>query len=161
MYKRIVQADSLPAEPQGKPTITGVGSLSLLQRIFQTQESNWGLLHGRWILYRPSYQGNLTHNQSTLLLLLQWPRSPWSVIPSSKSTTQVKIGKNTVYTRKPSTLRSSQKILQTKEFKPTENLWNNLKGILKIPLTHERHGFELCGFTYTGTFFKCTYYSTT
>ena len=36
---------SLPAEPQGKPKNTGVGSLSLLQRIFLTQESNWGLLH--------------------------------------------------------------------------------------------------------------------
>ena len=34
-------ADSLPAEPQGKPKNTGVGSLSLLQQIFPTQESNW------------------------------------------------------------------------------------------------------------------------
>ena len=32
--------DSLPAEPQGKPKNTGVGSLSLLQWIFLTQESN-------------------------------------------------------------------------------------------------------------------------
>ena len=31
--------NSLPAELQGKPKHTGVGSLSLLQRIFQTQES--------------------------------------------------------------------------------------------------------------------------
>ena len=31
-----LQADSLPAEPQGKPKNTGVGSLSLLQRIFLT-----------------------------------------------------------------------------------------------------------------------------
>ena len=30
---------------------TGVGSLSLLQQIFPTQESNWDLLHCRWILY--------------------------------------------------------------------------------------------------------------
>ena len=30
---------------------TGVGSLLLLQQIFPTQESNWGLLHCRWILY--------------------------------------------------------------------------------------------------------------
>ena len=47
-----VAADSLPAEPQGKPNDTGVGSLSLLQQIFLTQESNWGLLHCRWILYQ-------------------------------------------------------------------------------------------------------------
>ena len=39
-----LQADSLPAEPPGKPKNTGVGSLSLLQGIFLTQESNWGLL---------------------------------------------------------------------------------------------------------------------
>ena len=53
-----LQADSLPAEPQSKPKNTGVGSLSLLQRIFPTQESNWGLLHCRWILYQLSYQGS-------------------------------------------------------------------------------------------------------
>ena len=51
-----LQADSLPTEPPGKPKNTGVGSLSLLQQIFQTQESNWGLLHCRWILYQLSYQ---------------------------------------------------------------------------------------------------------
>ena len=50
-------ADSLPAEPQQKPRNTGVGSLSLLQGIFPTQESNWGLLHCRQILYELSYQG--------------------------------------------------------------------------------------------------------
>ena len=36
---------------------TGVGSLSLLQQLFLTQESNWGLLHCRQILYQLSYQG--------------------------------------------------------------------------------------------------------
>ena len=46
-----LQANSLPAEPQGKPMNTGVGSLSLLQWIFRTRESNWGLLHCRQILY--------------------------------------------------------------------------------------------------------------
>ena len=33
-----LQADSLPAEPQGMPKNAGVGSLSLLQQIFPTQE---------------------------------------------------------------------------------------------------------------------------
>ena len=42
-----LQADSWPAEPQGKPKNIGVGSLSLLQRIFLTQESNQGFLHCR------------------------------------------------------------------------------------------------------------------
>ena len=35
----------------------GVGSLSLLQDIFPTQESNRGILHCRWILYQLSYKG--------------------------------------------------------------------------------------------------------
>ena len=38
--------------------ITGVGSLSLLQWIFLTQESNQSLLHCRWILYQLSYEGS-------------------------------------------------------------------------------------------------------
>ena len=50
----VLQADSLPVEPQGKPKNTGVGSLSLLQQIFLTQELNWCLLHCRWILYQLS-----------------------------------------------------------------------------------------------------------
>ena len=37
---------------------TGVGIHALLQQIFPTQESNWGLLHRRRILYPLSYQGN-------------------------------------------------------------------------------------------------------
>ena len=44
----------LPTEPQRKPKNIGVGSLSLLQRIFLLQESNWGLLHCRQILYQLS-----------------------------------------------------------------------------------------------------------
>ena len=48
-----LQADSLPAEPPGKPKNTGVGSLSLLQWMFLTQELNRGLLHCRWILELP------------------------------------------------------------------------------------------------------------
>ena len=52
-----LQVDSLPAEPPGKPKKTGVGSLSLLQLIFPTQESNWGLLYYRKILYQLRYQG--------------------------------------------------------------------------------------------------------
>ena len=37
---------------------TGVGSCSLLQRIFLTQGSNPGLPHCRWILYQLSHQGS-------------------------------------------------------------------------------------------------------
>ena len=53
-----LQANSLPAEPKGKPKNTGVGSLSLLKGIFQTQESNWCLLHFRRILYQLNYEGD-------------------------------------------------------------------------------------------------------
>ena len=56
-YLPNLQADSLLAEPLGKPKNTGVGSLSLLQQIFLIQESNQGVLHCRQILYQPSYQG--------------------------------------------------------------------------------------------------------
>ena len=50
-----LQVDSLPAEPQGKANNTGVGSLSLLQRIVPTQELNRGLRHCWWICYQLSY----------------------------------------------------------------------------------------------------------
>ena len=38
---------------------TGVGSLSLLQRIFPTQGSNPGLLHCRWILSQLNHKGSI------------------------------------------------------------------------------------------------------
>ena len=63
-----LQADSLLSEPPGKPIrlcifvprlkTSGVGSLSLLQWIFPTQESDRGLLHCRRILYQLSYEGS-------------------------------------------------------------------------------------------------------
>ena len=37
---------------------SGAGSLSLLQGIFPTQESNPGLPHCRWILYQQSHKGS-------------------------------------------------------------------------------------------------------
>ena len=57
-----LQVDSLPAETPGKPKNTRVGSLSLLQWIFPTQDSNWALLHCRWILYQLGYQGTPTNS---------------------------------------------------------------------------------------------------
>ena len=53
-----LQADSLPAEPQGKPKNTGVGSLSLLQGIFPTQGLNPGLPQCSQILYQLSHKGS-------------------------------------------------------------------------------------------------------
>ena len=66
-----IAADSLPGEPQGKPKNTGVGSLSIFQRIFQIWESNWGLLHCRRILYQLSYQGSPSIYQDNVKEMLQ------------------------------------------------------------------------------------------
>ena len=49
-----LQGDSLPSESPA-----GVGSLSLLQRIFPSQGLNPGLLHYRQILHCLSHQGSI------------------------------------------------------------------------------------------------------
>ena len=58
----------------GKPSNTGMGSLSLLQRTFPTQELNWGLLYCRWILYQLSQKGSPR--------ILEWVAYPFSRGPS-------------------------------------------------------------------------------
>ena len=65
-----LQADPSPDEPQGKPKNTAMGSLSLLQQVFPTHESNQGLLHCRWILYQLSHKGSPR--------ILQWVVYPFS-----------------------------------------------------------------------------------
>ena len=62
----ILQVDSLPSEPSGKPKNTRVDSLSFLQGIFLTQESNQHLLHCRQILYWLNYQGSSYKNLPTI-----------------------------------------------------------------------------------------------
>ena len=62
MKVKVAQAQSClthcdPHGPWNSPgQNTGVGSLSLLQGIFPTQELNPGLLHGRHILYQLSHK---------------------------------------------------------------------------------------------------------
>ena len=51
-------AEFLPSEPPEKPRNTGMSSLSLLQGIFPTHESNQGFLYYKWIFYQLSYQGS-------------------------------------------------------------------------------------------------------
>ena len=58
---------SLHGDSPGKNT--GVGCHALLQGIVPTQESNWGLLHCRWILYQLSYQGSPSQH----LPNIKWP----------------------------------------------------------------------------------------
>ena len=54
--------DPMGCSPWNSPgQNTRVGSLSLFQGIFPTQESSWGLLHCRLILYQLSCQGNPHH----------------------------------------------------------------------------------------------------
>ena len=66
-----LQVDSLPAEPQGKPKNTGVGSLSLLQGNLP----NPGIeprspAHSGWILYQLSHKGSPR--------ILEWIAYPFS-----------------------------------------------------------------------------------
>ena len=58
----------------------GVGSLSLLQGIFPSQESNPGLLVCRWILCQLSYQGS-----SRILERVAYPFSSGSYVLSATS----------------------------------------------------------------------------
>ena len=60
---RSVVSDSLQPHGLSSPwnslgQNTGVGSLSLLQWVFPTQESNRDLQHCRWILYQLRHQGS-------------------------------------------------------------------------------------------------------
>ena len=66
-----MQANSLPAERQGKTKNTGMGSLSFCQWTFLTQESNQSLLHCSQILYQLSYQGSPNYGVVVIILLLQ------------------------------------------------------------------------------------------
>ena len=62
----------------------GVGSHSLLQKIFPTQGSNLGLLHCRQIVYHLSHQGSLTILEWVAYPLFRgssWPRN-WTRVSS-------------------------------------------------------------------------------
>ena len=61
---------------------TGVGSLSLLQWIFRTQESNLGLLHCRRILYQLSYEGS--PDSRTICFLLSCKGSVVKSLPAKQ-----------------------------------------------------------------------------
>ena len=60
---------------------TGVGSLSLLQRIFPAQGSNPGLPHCRWFLYQMGHKGSpkiLSHSVMSDSLQSHGLYSPWN-----------------------------------------------------------------------------------
>ena len=67
---------------------TGVGSLSLVQGLFPTQESNQVLLHCRRILYQLSYQGRIAshlsmHPFGMFLIFCYYKKMLSSSFPSS------------------------------------------------------------------------------
>ena len=67
----VLQTDSLPLEPLGKPGQNPwVSCHSLLQGIFPIQESNPGLPYWRWILYQLRHQGSSR--------ILEWVAYPFS-----------------------------------------------------------------------------------
>ena len=71
----VLGSNSLPTGPPRKPSKnTGVGSLSLLQRLFLTQELNQGLPHCRWIRYQLSYREAQF-----------WPSTGWQKLASPES----------------------------------------------------------------------------
>ena len=75
-----LQVDSLPAEPTGKPRNTGAGSLSLLQKIFLTQEWNQGLLDCRQFVNQLSYQG-ISYTYTYIPSLLKPPPTLFLLTP--------------------------------------------------------------------------------
>ena len=76
-------------EPPGRLKNTEVGSLSLLQLIFPTQESNWSLFHRRRILYHwaireaplpksvPPKEASCLVSYHRFLYLLWWISCRW------------------------------------------------------------------------------------
>ena len=77
-----LQVDSLPSEPPGKPQNTGVGSLSLLQGIFPTQELNRGLLHCRLDSLPAELPGKPTFHSASIKNSLD-PVSPPTTLHTS------------------------------------------------------------------------------
>ena len=85
----ILQADSWPAEPQGKPKNIGVGSLSLLQ--WSSQPRNWarvsciaGGFFISWADKEGSYEGSLIAHKFFLT-------SPYFSLPSCKMRLMLKV----------------------------------------------------------------------
>ena len=79
-----LRVNSLSPEPPGKSVNTEVGSLSLFEAIFLTQELNWGLLNRRQILYQLSYQGIKTPLTSWAIyedfLTSFWQSTSWNFV---------------------------------------------------------------------------------
>ena len=79
-----LQVDSKLPELPGKLKNTGVGSLPLLHGNFPNQESNWGLLHCRQILYQLSCQGRpstfMGSTKTDVDSITCYPTKPFSLL---------------------------------------------------------------------------------
>ena len=71
-----LRADSLPAEPRGEPEISGVRSLSLLQRIFPAQDVSLDCRRygstGEPGALQPKESQSIRHDPATEQLAAQW-----------------------------------------------------------------------------------------
>ena len=74
-----LQVDSLLTELLEKPKNIGVGSLSLLQGIFPTQELNQSLLHCKQILHQQSYfrSDRKSTRLNSITIRIRMPSSAW------------------------------------------------------------------------------------
>ena len=123
-----LQANSLRAEPQGKPKNTRVGSLSLLQGNFLTQGLNLGLLHCRHIFYHLSHQGS--HIHIYYLCLYLYPGSSQSETPG-----RVDNGPG---------VENRELLQQEVEYLILETLHSTLEFIFfKIPMTRNVHNHQV------------------
>ena len=78
-----LQVNSLLFELPGRPKNTEMGSLSLIQQFFPTQESNQSLLHCRWILYPLSHQGSPSLSHFSRVRLCTTPETAAHQAPPS------------------------------------------------------------------------------
>ena len=94
-----LQVDSVVSEPPGKPKNIAVGSLSILQGNFPTQESNQDLLHCRRILYQLSYleslrRASVQFSSVQSLSCVRLFAAPW--IPACQASLSITISRSSL-----------------------------------------------------------------
>ena len=138
---------SLPAEPPEKPKNTGVGSLSLLQWIFPTQELNWGLQYCRW-------EKATAPHSSTLAWKIPWTEEPGGL----QSMGSLRVGHDWATSLSPFTFRHWRRKWQpTPVSLPGESqgrrslvgcrLWGNISGKNDVRMKTFSDKYKLKGFS--------------
>ena len=111
---KLLSCAGLFATPYSLGQNTGVGSLSFLQGIFPTQESNWGLLHCRWILYQLSYQTLTVQGKL---------KTFWSSLKTKTKTKTLELKYN---------MQNNKKTPQNRTWNSYSELWWTIEKLLKI-----------------------------